>query len=239
MGKGVEFYSGDNINGKYSEFLKGKRVALVGPANRTKGTKQKDNIDSYDVVIRMNLAYKVPPKIQADVGERVDVLYCALSNYYFDKKILTENRMLKFKNNIKWIISTGTHRENILKLASCNKSARAGVGIRQIGRRGVDFVSSKLKKKPSAGVLSIYDLLSHDISELYLTGFTFYNFMLSKDQRRNRYYYSGYSPGYLDHAGNVYTHDVKGEAKFVKKMCKKDGRVKVDNLLKDIFSKLK
>ena len=239
MSKEVEFYSGDKINGKYSKFLKGKRVVLVGPANTTKETKQKDIIEGYDIVIRMNLAYKIPNKMQEDIGKRVDVLYCALSDYYYNKKIFTKNRMLKFKNNIKWIISTGVHRGNILKLASYNKVAKSGIGIRQMGKADSKFVSSKLKSKPTVGILSIYDLLSQDVSELYLTGFTFYNFMLSKDQRRNRYYYSGYSPGYLNHAGNVYKHDIKGEARLLKSLCKTDKRIKVDITLRDILSKLK
>ena len=239
MGSKAEFYSRDKINKKYAKFLKGKKVVLVGPAHKTKGTLQKDMIDGYDIVVRMNLAFKIPVKIQKDVGTRVDVLYCALSYYYFKKKIFTRSSISKFKNNIKWIISTGIHRENILKIASYNKSSEANVGLRQVGREDVKFISKKLEEKPSVGVSTIYDLLKYDISELYLTGFTFYNFMVSKSQGRNKYYYDGYSPNYLLHAGAVFNHNIKKEAEFVKKLCEGDKRVKINNLLEDTFSKLK
>jgi len=234
----VEFYSREEINAKYAKFLKNKRVALVGPANGTKGTLQKDIIDGYDIVVRMNLGFNIPLNIQKDIGKRVDVLYCALSNYYFSKKIITKNQMLKFKtkHNMKWFISTGTHRESILKVASFNKN---GINIRQINKKSKNKIKRCVSAKPSAGFSTIWDLLKHDISELYIAGFTFYKFMIPKCQGRNRYYYSGYSPDYLNHAGSVYKHNVRGEAAWLKKKTEKDKRIKTDKFLGDILKELK
>ena len=240
MNPRVEVYSRDKINKKYAKFLKGKRVALIGPANKTKGTLQGEMIDSYDIVVRMNLGFKAPAKIQKDVGKRLDILYCSLSNWYFDTKIFTKKRILELKKerNLKWFIGTGVHREAILKLASYNKSVKAGLKIRQVSRSDFKKIKSKLKSKPSAGIVAIQDLLRHDISELYISGFTFYNYKVPKSEGRNSYYYSGYNPGYKAHAGGVYNHNLKGEAKIVKKICKLDGRVKTDKILENILEEL-
>ena len=62
--------------------------------------------------------------------------------------------------------------------------------------------------------------------------------MLSRD-KRNRYYYPGYYPGYLGSAGSVFKHDIKGEARFLKNKYRNDSRIKVDDILLSILDKLK
>jgi len=59
----------------YKEYLKGKRVVIVGPAPSIVGSDQRDLIDSYDVVVRLNRALPVPEHLKKDVGTRTDVLY--------------------------------------------------------------------------------------------------------------------------------------------------------------------
>ncbi len=237
----VEFYSRKEINKKYAKFLDNKKVALVGPANRTKRTKQKSLIDSYDVVVRINLGFNIPDHIQEDIGKRVDVLYCALSSFYFSHKIITGKQMLEFKNkhDMKWFIPTGAHREEVLKVASYNRKIKNGVDIRQIDRKSVKKINKCTSSKPTAGISTMWDLLSHNISELYIAGFTFYNFMIPKREGRNRYYYSGYRDDYLLHAGCPYKHDLKGEALWLKNKMEKDKRIVTDAALGKILSELK
>ena len=43
----------------YKNFLKGKKVCLVGPSATIKNLSQKNKIDSYDVVVRINKALPV------------------------------------------------------------------------------------------------------------------------------------------------------------------------------------
>ena len=40
-------------NEEYFDYLKGKRVALIGPAKSVEGTRQGSVIDDYDVVVRI------------------------------------------------------------------------------------------------------------------------------------------------------------------------------------------
>jgi len=235
-----KFCSGKEINNKYSNFLKNKRVVLVGPARSNKGSKQRSVIDSYDIVIRINNGVNIPDKFKDDTGQRLDVLYSSLNNCFFSEKTYSRKNILKYKKeyNLKWIVGTGHHRSNILKIVKYNKHENTGVQARLFSKTRYKKISSKLKYKPTTGIIVIDDLLAHDISELYITGFTFYNIMLSRD-KRNRYYYPGYYPGYLGSAGSVFKHDIKGEAYFLKNKYKNDSRIKVDKVLGEILLKIK
>lgn len=56
-----------------AEYLKNKNVIVVGPSNHIKYYGRL--IDSYDVVIRLNMGYPVPEAIQIDYGCRTDILF--------------------------------------------------------------------------------------------------------------------------------------------------------------------
>ena len=75
---------------KYKNYLKGKKVVLVGPAWHTKHTNQEELIESYDVVVRMNNGFIISEKKQKDIGRRTDILYCTLGNYFFKNNIISK-----------------------------------------------------------------------------------------------------------------------------------------------------
>src|SRR5262245_53939599 len=60
---------------EYAEFLRDKRVVLVGPGPTVVGTAQGAFIDGHDVVVRLNHALPIPKAMEADVGSRTDILY--------------------------------------------------------------------------------------------------------------------------------------------------------------------
>jgi len=53
----------------------GKRVVLVGPAPHITEIDQKDYINSFDIVIRMNWSYPIHDKVKKMTGGRCDYLY--------------------------------------------------------------------------------------------------------------------------------------------------------------------
>ena len=122
----------------------------------------------------------------------------------------------------------------ILRMAEDKMRSKTKMDLKLVSLKNIKYIKRKLKGKPTAGIISIYDLLHYDISELYVTGFTFYNIMSSKHERKD-YYYENYSPRYSESIGNVYKHDLKGEARLLYKMKKKDKRVKVDKVLFSIL----
>lgn len=235
-----EFYSSDKIGNRYAEFLKDKRVVLVGPAKSMEGSGQGKIIDSYDIVVRVNLGLRVPKSLRKDIGSRLDVLYCGMSKYYFDTKVFSKKSLLtlKKKYDIKWLVNTGVRRKTVLKIAKYNQKSKTNINIKLVTKRNIGYLYKRLKSKPTAGTVAFYDLLQYGISELYVTGFTFYNILSPKAKRKN-YYYNDYSPRYSKSIKNVYKHNVKAEARFFCKLYEKDKRIKVDGALSDIMEKLK
>ena len=66
------------INKKYQNYLIGKRVALVGPAEYLSKLKNGEYIDSFDIVVRVNRGTEVIEKYQSSIGKRTDILYNCL-----------------------------------------------------------------------------------------------------------------------------------------------------------------
>lgn len=233
-----EIYSSGKIKEEYSKFLKGKRVVVIGPSKSIKGSGQGKKIDSYDVVVRINLGLDIQENLKNDIGSRIDILYSAMSRYYWETNIFSPKNLSKMekKYDIKWIVNTGIRRTTILRMAEDKAKSKVKMGLKLVSKKNVKYLKKKLNGKPTAGIISIYDLLQYDIYELYITGFTFYNIMSPKGQRKD-YYYDNYSPRYEETVRNVYKHDLKGEARLLYKMKRKDERIKVDGVLFNILKK--
>ena len=60
---------------KYGKFLNDKRVIIVGPAAYMLGHKQGEFIDTFDVVVRINMGSFMTRSNPEDFGTRGDILY--------------------------------------------------------------------------------------------------------------------------------------------------------------------
>ena len=60
---------------EYYKFLYNKRVAIVGPSINTLNSNQGKNIDSYDIVVRLNKSLPIPKNKVKDIGYKTDILY--------------------------------------------------------------------------------------------------------------------------------------------------------------------
>ena len=72
------FIKSSNLNEELAEYLNNKRVAFVGPAPYMKGSGQGKNIDSYDVVVRIQ--HGIPN--EQDYGSRSDIIQSCLNDNY-------------------------------------------------------------------------------------------------------------------------------------------------------------
>lgn len=236
---------------KYCKFLKGKRVALVGPGWHTKGTKQKKFIDSHDVVIRMNSGCKRPSdKIVEDIGEKMDVLYCALSVHYFIADIITSENLRKMKKKgLKWVSSpfSKDRRGGEKEFMKRNK---CGINFHRVNKNYHDQVAENVnslrkrktyfekRMKVSTGMMTIYDLLQYDLKSLYITGISFFD---AKIIGKRKTYYSNYNAAcrglkpfsYSDPNKNI--HNYVGEILFFNDLTKSDKRISYDDTLKKII----
>lgn len=59
----------------FAELLRGKRVVLVGPSSAYENSRKGEEIDKFDIVVRLNWGCPVPEPLKRDLGSRTDVLY--------------------------------------------------------------------------------------------------------------------------------------------------------------------
>ncbi len=165
------------ITEAYGRYLAGKRVALVGPAPTVEGSRQRDLIESCDVVVRINHALPVPAHLQPDVGGRTDVLYHNLWRASPKARPFPELVAL-LDGHVRWVCAAHPYLNLDHPFADDIDRFVADLAGRVPFR-----VPSSLKwlctwwdcgTRPNAGVSAIADLLGFDITRLYVTGFTFY-----------------------------------------------------------------
>lgn len=230
-------YSNESIVNKYASYLKGKKIAIVGPAPHIIGRGQGKKIDSYDIVIRVTSGWKDPLKFKyliKDIGSKTDILYTPLT----ERKGSGSNLDIKeLKNvvNLKWLCMSYpsiSHKERIKKIIKRNKNRILFYIV------NMDFYNYLYleMKHPQTGTVAILDVLKYDIKELYITGITFYQI---RDEKK-RYCY----PEFYNFSKKRYKrkqmrgkHNPDRQFKYMKKIIKKDKRIIVDTMLDNILKK--
>lgn len=220
-------------NKEYTKFLNNKRVVLVGPSWHIKQKKQGKLIDSYDVVVRMNLGYRIPDKLISCMGKKMDVLYSSLNNYYIKNKYFTKKIVKELSLQIKWFCLTHSfmHKSSTVNLQKMNKNIN--IPIYEVDKKYYKILFDKTNKKLSCGIITIFDLLQHNIKELYITGITFYD---TKIIGKRRIYYSHYHKDDMRYSSRPFgSHNMNAELKILKKFYKQDKRITCDDILMKIM----
>lgn len=212
----------------YSNYLKNKRVVVVGPAPSIIGSKQKELIDSYDVIVRINKAFPIPSDLMDDIGTRTDILYNCLNPHPENGGPLN---MAELKKNVKWIAcpypNIDPFNKNIDSFINTNK--KYGINFNIIDKSKYLDISRKMDTRPNSGVLTILDLLNYDIQELYITGITFFKGGYYKKYRN---YNEEQVLERMRAAGN---HDQNKQFEYMKNILLNDKRVKCDDKLNEIL----
>jgi hypothetical protein len=217
---------------RYAEYLKGKRVAIIGPAPSILNSKQKTKLESYDVIVRLNKAVPVPYDLVDDIGKRTDVLYncmnpCQECGGFIDIDLL-------HKQGVKFLVAPYTHYKEYrfgqdnLNFAERNLKSKAPIFFCHIDNTLFARLM-EIMKLPNTGVNAIIDLLYHDIKELYITGLTFFKGGYVKQ-------YRGYSEKQvLARMAKHNLHDQDKQLAYMKKLLRNNPRVVMDQALSEII----
>lgn len=204
---------------QYSEYLKSQSVALVGPAPTMEGSQNGAFIESFDIVVRLNHILPIPKQLQNDIGERTDVLYHNLweSNPY----CTPFPRLVEIlEETVQWICSA--HPEINLDhpfaedIASFKKTLSGRVPFHLVDQNRYLKLREAIGCRPNVGISAIVDLLSFEISELYITGFTFYRQDLPQ-------YHKHYHAMGLDTV-----HNQEKQRMYLQELVSKDSRINFD-----------
>tara|TARA_B100000886_G_scaffold340374_1_gene309528 strand:+ start:561 stop:1301 length:741 start_codon:yes stop_codon:yes gene_type:complete len=167
-------------NKKFKNFLKNKRVVLVGPASYLSYLNYGEKIESYDLVVRVNRGMELIEENSIHLGKRTDILYnCLIEHPDNGGKI--DIKFLK-KNNVKWICTIPNSNAEGKPLRFLHPQVKLSTYIKL--KLFMNFhtfnlseyakLNKKIKCRANTGFAAIFDILNCDIKELFLTGFSFY-----------------------------------------------------------------
>jgi glycosyl transferase family 29 (putative sialyltransferase) len=179
----------------YHELLKGKKIAVAGPAETVIGTGQGDLIDSYDLVVRFNTVIRYLPftdELAHDIGTRTDILYAnneVVLDGIVGQRDVSHSKFAELCDQlaIKYIVSTNNNF-SYSNPSQARQCLADGETVKRFLRDHeirtafrMLFATSELASRwlsgyiARTGFLAILDLLAYDVSELYITGMTFYH----------------------------------------------------------------
>ena len=158
----------------FSGFVKGKRVALIGPAKTLEGTGLGEKIDSYDIVIRMKQPI-MPKSLHSDYGARCGVIYPNINKVSYPRPFHTFFKEWK-AYGLKWIVMV--RRKKLRHQSALSSGIRSFFGYRRVTRHFYRECKvachCKGRNIPFTGSMAIFDLLRLPVKELYIAGFDFF-----------------------------------------------------------------
>lgn len=162
--------------------IKGKNVALVGPAKYMEGSNLGNEIDNHDIVIRINRGIESIDYFKKDIGSRTDIFYSCLIERAQQTGVL-DPLHLKYNHRIKHIvappdsdmkgISNKTKLHSLVNKEKI-KEIKKHIPVTIVDHKFHTDLAKKVNCKPNTGFLAIYDLLRMNPKKLSIYGFSFY-----------------------------------------------------------------
>jgi hypothetical protein len=154
----------------------------VGPASYMHDSLLGKEIDSYDLIVRINRSIESVSRYSLEIGSRTDILYsCLIEKPENAGKINVDEFVSQY--SLKYVCAPpkssieGISRGNSLsELISTKKLEEIK---EKIPFRIIDFnlnnkIANIVKCRPNTGFLAIYDILFHKPKKLGIYGFSFY-----------------------------------------------------------------
>lgn len=156
----------------------GKRVAIVGPSHSMTQNTSED-IESYDVVVRMNTGWPVAPENRQFVGERCDAFYhnCTPLNKspcgeYKLERLLEHSEAVIDQFKLVCIPFFGYNYHKLKEFCDTHQ-----IEVFDLRPRIWNLINSVWKPNqyhPNYGFVAIDHILSSEAKEVYITGISFY-----------------------------------------------------------------
>lgn len=212
----------------FGEYIKYKRIALIGPSKSLIGQHQGLELDNYDLIVRLNKALPIPKSNISELGSRTDILYNSLNTADHPGENNIDPKFFK-KNDIKYLCCSYPNiypfQKDIGQFTNMNQNIQ--LPFRTLPLDLFDKLERILKCRPYTGICAIMDLLRFNIKELYITGMDFYA----------TGYYKEYSnkPTDLKKLRNNNVHQAIPQIVLLRRIVLNDERIKVDKILHKIL----
>lgn len=157
----------------FNEYIKNKRVAVVGPAGYVSNFNNKDLIESYDIVMRFNATLPIHDNMISNIGVRTDILCNGLDNNPISCG--EYNSKLWNELGVKWIFCPySPHLDYQVKhVKSWAQHNNGLIPTHFTDTESFRKVNDDMNTRPNTGLLGVMYLLRNNIKEMLLTGFSF------------------------------------------------------------------
>ena len=213
----------------FSQYISGKCIALVGPAQSIIGTGKGNVIDQFDIVVRLNKSLPLPSHLKDDIGSKTDIIYNSLNTTDFPGQNNLSPRLYK-KHDVKFMCSSYPFNHQIFKQDILNYVQRYKFELPLKVMNDFKFrnFEKSLGTRPYTGTCAIMDLLSYPIKYLYITGLDFY---------QTKYYseYRHATKESLKYTKNSVIHQAKPQLDYLKHIALLDSRIILDGFLDNLL----
>lgn len=225
---------------KIDDYVRDKNVIIVGPSAYAKEDCHGTDVDSYDVIVRINHHYKkIREEDRKVVGHRTDVIY-----HNADPSLITQqdiNYWRKYKVKIVTIYCWKTRPIDQYGLDSFYYIDEDDSFFRKLER--------EMKTIPNSGNVAMLHLLSLQTKILSVVGFDFYRtlYLNDDDEKARQKFLMGHKSrqtGNLFTDNNVYNDDnrekkdamdPKLQLEYIRKRCMTDDRFIPIGKLKELL----
>jgi hypothetical protein len=228
------------LDSKYQEYLSDKRVAIVGPASYLLGLNIGKTIDSYDIIVRVNRGLDVITLYSDDIGTKTNILYnCGVKN--FDNGGDLDLEFYKSKG-VEWISTIpgsdyyGNCYDNSLNKSvdmDFIKSAKKEFRFHLMDWHNYSSLNKTVKCRANTGFSAIFDLLVHQVSELFICGYSFYLDAFIKGYKKEC---KRHEEKFAKECFNSKRHIQPNQWLHLKEVFCRDERVTVDPVLDKILN---
>ena len=218
------------LDPELKKFIKGKRIAFVGPSSSIKELGLGTKIDSYDLVFRANQHYELPEEETEDYGQKTDAIITCLNQTTFTEL----NSNLDFIDKIKYIIGGNLllwDRESVeenLESVDTNSHLPTDGEILAIDKEVGTICNT--------GFMGIILLLRYPIKELFIAGVDFYDF--GEAVGKENVYSSSYEESSNRYHGDLRLdiHDQESQMNYFSRVLEKYDNISLDPILDEYFN---
>lgn len=161
----------------YAEYLKNKKVVIVGPAPHLLECEDGNIIDNFDIVVRINKSFPVKKKMHKYLGSRTDLIYHCL--YQAEE----HGGLVKYKemseNNVSFIACPYPYKLNPFykhakKFEIEYEKSNSSFGKHYVEKDYYINLVKMIGTRYNTGIGAIVDLLRYKIDSLHVMGFSFF-----------------------------------------------------------------
>lgn len=154
-------------------FFKNKRIIIVGAADSSMSYMSGEDIDKFDIIVRINNTPLIADQYPERLGSRTDVLFhCLNSSSMYGDQVLSQKVVDMHK--VRHILYPEGRHKGTRKFYQFALSNPLLPFKRLPPKFWKDSIKERKKRFPTTGTLALLYLMERDFKELHITGFTFY-----------------------------------------------------------------